>query len=74
MQIEVRLFATLREGRFVKKEVELAAPCPVRDLLQLLALCEAEVFLCLVNGEHSRLDCTLADKDVVSLFPAVGGG
>ena len=74
MQIEVRLFATLREGRFSKREVELAAPCPVRDVLQFLGICESEVFLCLVNGEHSRLDRKVADKDVVSLFPAVGGG
>ena len=74
MQIEVRLFATLREGRFVKKQVELAAPCPIRDILQLLGICESEVFLCLVNGEHSKLERVLADKDIVSLFPAVGGG
>lgn len=74
MQIEVRLFATLREGRFVKKQVELAAPCPVRELLPLLGICETEVFLCLVNGVHSRLGSILADNDVVSLFPAIGGG
>ncbi len=74
MQIEVRLFATLREGRFATKHVELAAPCPVRDVLQLLGICENEVFLCLVNGQHCKTDRVLADKDVVSLFPAVGGG
>ena len=74
MNVEVRLFATLREGRFVKQQVSLAAPCPVRDLLLLLAIRETEVFLCLVNGENHKLDRTLADNDVVSLFPAVGGG
>ena len=74
MHAEVRLFATLREGRFATKHVELAAPCPVHDLLPLLNIRDAEVFLCLVNGQHSRLDRTLADNDVVSLFPAVGGG
>lgn len=74
MQIEVRLFATLREGRFVKQPVELAAPCPTRDVLLLLGIREREVFLCLVNGEHSKLDRVLANNDVVSLFPAVGGG
>ncbi|MCY3021393.1 MAG: MoaD/ThiS family protein [Planctomycetota bacterium] len=74
MQVEVRLFAALREGRFGTQRLELAVPCPVRDLLQLLSICEGEVFLCLVNGQHSKLDRKLADGDVVSLFPAVGGG
>ena len=74
MQIEVRLFATLREGRFGSGRIELALPCPVRDLLPLLGIREGEVFLCLVNGEHAGLDRTLADRDVVALFPAVGGG
>ena len=74
MQIEVRLFATLREGRFVTKRVELSAPCPIHDVLHSLGIRDAEVFLCLVNGQHCKLDRTLADGDVVSLFPAVGGG
>jgi molybdopterin converting factor small subunit len=74
MQIEVRLFATLREGRSSSQRIEIAVPCPVREVLPLLRLREGEVFLCLVNGEHCRLDRVLADNDVVSLFPAVGGG
>jgi molybdopterin converting factor small subunit len=74
MQIEIRLFATLREGRCSSQRIEIAVPCPVSDLLPLLRLRESDVFLCLVNGQHRRLDHVLAGNDIVSLFPAVGGG
>ena len=74
MQVEVRLFATLREGRFKTRRFEVPSPCRIRDLLKHAGIPARKVHLRLVNGESSGLDRELADQDVVSLFPAVGGG
>jgi molybdopterin synthase sulfur carrier subunit len=74
MQVEVRLFATLCEGRFKKQRVELPADSVLRDLLKHLNIPEKETFLCLVNGAHSQHGRKLSDNDIVALFPPVGGG
>jgi sulfur carrier protein len=74
MVVEVRLFATLRDGRFKCEKIEVAARCPLRQLLNQLGLSEHEAAIRLVNGVNRPLDCELADEDVVSLFPAIAGG
>jgi molybdopterin converting factor small subunit len=74
MQVEVRLFSSLRKGRFTKRTVELFEPACLRDLLRRLALAEKEVSMSLVNGRFCGLERPLADRDVVALFPPIGGG
>ena len=74
MEIEVRLFATLREGRFSKKKLDIAAECTVADLFRQLRIDPREVAICLVNGQHVGADRSLHADDVVSLFPLVAGG
>ncbi|HEY3321799.1 MAG TPA: MoaD/ThiS family protein [Planctomycetota bacterium] len=74
MKIEVRLFATFREGRFSRQSFDVTEPCALRDLLKLIDIPEAAVHLPMVNGEYSTLARVLRDGDIVSLFPAVGGG
>lgn len=74
MNVEVRLFATLREGRFKRCTMELPDPTTLGDLVGQLEIAEGDVSLPLVNGRFSDLTVELADGDVVSLFPPVGGG
>jgi molybdopterin converting factor small subunit len=74
MNVEVRLFATLCEGRFESRRMELPPHCLLRDLLGQLKIGEAEAPLRFVNGQFVPLEQELADQDIVSLFPAVGGG
>ena len=74
MDIEVRLFAKFRDGRFKKQTMDLPEHASIRDLLAELEIPAEKVSLPLVNGEYSQLDRTFAEGDVVSLFPAVGGG
>ncbi len=74
MVVEVRLFATFREGRFKKSEVEVTEGGSVRDLLKHLQIEEKEVGILLVNGRNSSVESQLGADDVVSLFPLIGGG
>ena len=74
MDVEVRLFAGFRTGRFKKRTFDLPEGTPLRTVLAQLNIPEKEVSLPLVNGEYSKLDRQLLASDVLSLFPAVGGG
>jgi sulfur carrier protein len=75
--ITARLFAGLemrtRQGR--PEQSVLAAEAPsVVALMGSLGLEAESVGLVLVNGVHVSVDQDLADGDVVSLFPPLGGG
>ena len=74
MDVEVRLFAGFRVGRFKRRTLDLPQPTRLRDLVARLDIPEEKVSLRLINGRFSALDQPLAAGDVVSLFPAVGGG
>ncbi|MGE5454883.1 MAG: MoaD/ThiS family protein [Methylocystaceae bacterium] len=74
MQVNVKLFATLRDGRFKTKGTELKDDSRVIDVIKKYDLPEEEVAICLVNGRDADGDQMLQDGDIVSLFPPVGGG
>ncbi len=74
MQVEVRLFAGFREGRFKDRVMDLPDGTSVGDLLGELDIPAEKTNLRLVNGKQTALDRVLADGDVASLFPAIGGG
>ena len=74
MQIEVRLFAGLRADRFKTRAMEVRDGSRLRDVLSRLDIPEEDVSLPLVNGRYSAMDRALKSGDVLSLFPAVGGG
>ena len=72
--IEVRLFATLRQGRekvysFPSEEYKTAG-----ELLKKLGIPEKEVAILLINGFHSKPEAAVKDGDIVSFFPPVAGG
>ena len=72
--IEVRLFAGLRQGRQKIYQMEPDTVKTVQDIMDKLSIQRSEVNILLINGFHQKPETEVKDEDVVSLFPAVGGG
>ena len=72
--IEVRLFAGLRQGRQKIYQIESDSIATVQDIMDRLSIDRKEVNILLVNGFHQKPETEVKDGDIVSLFPAVGGG
>ncbi len=72
--IEVRLFAGLRQGRQKIYQMEPGSVKTVQDIMDVLNIQRTEVNILLINGFHQKPETEVRDEDVVSLFPAVGGG
>jgi sulfur-carrier protein len=79
MEIEIRLFAILRdylppgtEGFAFKKTLDKAAT--VKDIMEELKLPQDEQMIVIVKGNHASDDYVLQDGDVVSIFPPIAGG
>ena len=79
MEIEVKLFATLRDylpegsSRFSCK-MEFDSNTRVQDVLSKLKIPEEMPKIILVNGIHGKNDQILKNGDVLSVFPPVAGG
>jgi sulfur carrier protein len=79
MEIEVKLFATLRDylpkgsGRFSSR-MEIDDHTKVQDILAKLKIPEEIPKIILINGVHGKKDQVLKEGDVLSLFPPVAGG
>lgn len=74
MQIEVRLFATFRNGRWKNKFIDFEYGTTIKNVLDFLDIKESTLGIALINGKHSNIDTSLNDGDILSLFPPVGGG
>ena len=72
--IEVRLFAGLRQGRQKIYQMEPGSVATVQDIMDRLSIDRREVNILLINGFHQKPETAVNDGDIVSLFPAVGGG
>ena len=72
--IEVRLFAGLRQGRQKIYQMEPDSVRNVQDIMDVLSIQRSEVNILLINGFHQKPETPVKDEDIVSLFPAVGGG
>ena len=79
MEIEVKLFATLRDylpkgsSRFSCR-MEIDGSTRVRDILSRLKIPEQIPKIILINGVHGKKEQTLKEGDVLSVFPPVAGG
>jgi len=74
MQITVKLFATLRKGRFKVSSLELVPGTEVGQVADQLKIPREDLALIFVNGRDAELDHVLKEGDTLSLFPPVGGG
>ena len=72
--IEVRVFATLRQGRDKLTMMEPEGICCADDVLQRLDIPAEEVSILLINGFHKKPEDPVKDGDILALFPPVGGG
>ena len=72
--IEVRLFATLRDGRGKAAQIDAEKAAVAGDILRQLGIEPAEVSILLINGFHSKPEDSVKDGDLISLVPPVGGG
>lgn len=72
--IEVRLFATLRQGREKIVMLESQGFSTAGDIIEHLDISVGEVSILLINGLHKTPDAEVKDGDIISLFPPVGGG
>ena len=72
--IEVRVFATLRQGREKITMLSADGIACAGDILTLMGIPPEEVSLLLVNGFHQKPETPVKDGDIVALFPPVGGG
>ena len=46
----------------------------VQDIMDAVDVPRSEVNIMLINGFHQKPETPVKDEDIVSLFPAVGGG
>ena len=74
MKVTVKLFATLREGRFEEEVRDFGPGVTVGEALKDLNILESEVKIVFVNNRHARLHQELSDGDVLGIFPPIGGG
>jgi len=76
MEVEVRVFATLRkylnEQGILQLRVEEGTT--IRDLIKQLQLPEKEITIIMVNGVRGELDQILESGDRAAFFPPIGGG
>lgn len=72
--IEVRLFATFREGRDKVSFLDQKNFKNAGEILDYLRIPREEVAIILINGRYSAIDTPLKDGDILALFPPVGGG
>jgi molybdopterin converting factor small subunit len=76
MKITVKLFAQYRDGKFVKKDIDIKSHLTIEDTIKLIDLdiTRYPVGIILLNGIHADISTSLNDGDVLSIFPKVGGG
>ncbi|CAA7601086.1 ThiamineS/Molybdopterin converting factor subunit 1 [Acididesulfobacillus acetoxydans] len=74
MEVTIKLFATLREGRFKAVTWDLSEGTVVGEVLERLNIKQEEVSVLLVNGREAKVCQVLSEGDVMSAFPPIGGG
>ena len=74
IKVTVRLFATLRQGRFKEQVFNYDEGTTVADVIEQLNIPHKELGIVFQNGKHTELRQTLRDMDILSIFPPVGGG
>ncbi len=74
MMVTVKLFASLRAGRFDGAVFELPDGAVIGTALAAAGVSEREAAVIFLNARHSLPPTALADGDLVAVFPLVGGG
>jgi molybdopterin converting factor small subunit len=74
VQVQVKLFAFFREGRFIKEGRELQDGYTAGEVVDDLHIPRDEVGVLMLNSRHCQFDTVLQDGDIYAIFPVIGGG
>jgi len=74
MNVEVRLFASFRDGKWKKKTISYKEGTKIKDIINSLNIDEEKLGIVMVNGSYRKSDTPLKEGDVLSIFPPVAGG
>ncbi|AET68594.1 molybdopterin converting factor, small subunit [Desulfosporosinus orientis DSM 765] len=73
MEVNVRLFGDLREGRFEQQKTQLEENSRVIDLINKHQLPLEKVAVCFVNNHSVEFGQPLQNGDTVAFSPPIGG-
>jgi molybdopterin synthase sulfur carrier subunit len=73
MEVKVKLFGDLREGRFEEEQTQLEENSRVIDIINKHNLPLEKVAICMVNSRVVQFDQVLQNQDIVAFSPPVGG-
>jgi sulfur-carrier protein len=74
MKITVKLFATFRIGREKIQIMDLQEGTTPESIASALGIDVKDIAILLINGRDGEINSSLAESDVLSIFPPVGGG
>ncbi len=74
MVVTVKLFATLRDGRFREKGLDIKQGTTVGGIIESLGIRPEEVGVTMINSRHCSQEDRPGMDDVVAIFPMIGGG
>ena len=74
MDVEVRLFESLKKHQPQGGKARLSMGSRVSDLLDALGISMDDVGILMVNRADGRFDQLLQNGDVVTVIPPIGGG
>jgi molybdopterin converting factor small subunit len=74
MTITIKLFASLREGRFDAAALSFPPGAVVREAIASLGIPATAAKIVLVNARHAEAEQVLNEGDVLAIFPPIGGG
>jgi len=74
MELEIKLFASLRKFNPELDKIEVNEGTTIGELFDQAGIPPSEVAIVLVNGRHATLEQTLLDGETVAVFPPIAGG
>jgi len=74
MKAKIKLFATLRNGRFDISEMNFTEGTTILNVVEQLGIDKKDAAILFINGVHAELDSIINEGDDVAIFPPVGGG
>ena len=72
--VDVRLFATFREGRFIAQPRKYPAGTAVDYIIEELNIPVPDIGIIMLNSRHAEGATILKDGDRLAIFPKIGGG
>ena len=74
MQVQVRLFAAFRIGRFKEQMRDFPPGTSVRKVVEELGIDASQIGTVFVDSKYADLDQELHENAQLGIFPMVGGG